>query len=576
MKRLLIPLLALALVSNAGAFSVAGHVSGGSGFALRAVMAIPVSFSTYYAAVAVPILNTYSFSDLPAGNYYLMAFQDVNGNQQPDISEPRGVYGGVFAQLVTVDQNLSNRNISIGTPTAGTFDGSLSYTGTQSNFSLIGVFDNPQCTGAIHGGGFLLPTSGNGQYFTFLTGPGTYYVYAVMDVNGNYQWDVSEPIGYYGGMARAPLVITDTNFPHDVNITMYDVPLVPPPPQIVAAPLDDRNPVAFSIAANIVDPFIAFSADLHYRNLSAPSYQTAALSLAGFPNVYAATLGPLAEGAYEYYVRAEDIYGGVNATAPDTFHVGYVGGPELAYDDGSAESFSWSGDAPGYQSQWAVRFTAPQAPFILTGARFAASRSLPDTLHSRILVRVYDANSESGLPGNLLYESTTGSVGNVIGSLPAGTNWAHVVFRDALGNPLTLNSPEFFISVANLDGDHLEAFGRDSTSANQYRSYLLDPCLGGWISEDAFTTDPNAHPGNRLIRATGFSLVVPTVVIARNGDAVRLYWDNSGAPYYRVYSANEAGSGPTWLATVPTNTYTDSLSAPVNRRFYIVRSSSTP
>jgi hypothetical protein len=575
MKNLWIVPLVFALISNANAWSVSGHVSGGAGLALRAVMAIPVTFDTYYAAVAIPLINNYSFADLPEGQYYLMAFQDVNGNQQPDVSEPRGVYGGVFAQVLSVNQNWTNRNITIGTPAAGGFDGTLSYTGTQSSFSLLGAFDNPQCTGQIYGGGFLLETSGNGSYFTFLTAPGTYYVYAIMDVNSNYRWDEGEPIGYYGGMVRAPLEITNTNFPHNIDITMNDVRQLPPSPVISHDPLADQILASFNITARIADPFIPFSANLFYRTLGTAGYNSLPLAATGNPDEYFTSLGPLGEGSYEYFLQATDIYGSSSSNSLDTFRVGEAAGSELAYDDGSAEAYNWSDADPGDLAQWAVKFGPVQTPFLLYGARFSASRSLPDNLHSRIVLRVFETDPGTGGPGNLLYERLAGSVGNVVGGLPAGTNWARVILRDETGLPLVVNTPNFFISVSNADSASLESFGRDTGGLFQHRSYFLDPCLGDWMNEDS-TVNPNAHPGNRLIRAVGSPLVPPEVVIYRSGNTVQLGWNNVAAPYYRIYSWINAAGTFNWLATVTGTTFTDSTAFTGDRKFYTVRASTTP
>jgi hypothetical protein len=574
MKKLLAILILAAAISNAHAWSVSGHVSGGTGLALRFVMAIPAAFDTFYATAAIPILNTYSFSSLPDGDYFLMAFQDVNGNQQPEITEPRGMYGGTFALDLSVHQNWTSRDISIGTPTAGCFDGHLSYSGTQSNFSLIGVFDNPQCTGAIHGGGFLLDHSGNGDYFTFLTGPGTYYVYAILDVNGSYQWDAGEPVGYYGGMVRAPVVITASNFPHGVNITMTDLPLLPPAPQISHDPLCDQVPAAFTVTAIVTDPYIPFSVQMWQRRVGDLIFNPQPMTVTGNPNEYAAMIAALPESRYEYYLSATDIYGGVNSTELNTFSSGALIGTELAYDDGSAESFNWSSTDPGFRTQWAVKFGPVVTPFWLYGARFAVSRSLPDAMHSSVNVQVYGVGDD-GLPGDLLFAGLKGSIGNVVGGPLPGTNWANVVLRNESGNPLILNSSEFYLAVSNPDVTMLDAFGNDTNGPSQHRSYLYNPCSGRWSNED--DTENGGHPGNRLIRATGFSLASPTVVIHPVINAVELDWNNLGAPYYRVYcGASASNTGETYLGSVATTSYIDSTNTGLLRRFYSVTTSTTP
>jgi hypothetical protein len=574
MKKLLITLCVCVMLSNAHAYTVSGSISGGSGLALRICLAIPTAFDTFYTAVAIPFLNTYSFSNLPEGSYYLMCFQDVNSNQLPEITEPRGMYGGTFAQALLVNQNWSGRNISIGTPTAGGFDGHLSYSGTQSNFSLIGAFDNPRFAGEIKGGGFMLDHSGNGDYFAFVNAPGTYYLYGILDVNGNYRWDEGEPIGYYGGMVRAPLVLGTTNYPHGVNITLDDIPQVPPPPVITFTPLADQPPSAFTITALIHDAYIPFSAKVYYRLSGSTGFDSLNMALTGNPAEYAVSLGPLAEGCYEYFQRATDIYDGAASTGISAFTVGASVGAELAYDDGGAEMFNWSEADPGFHTQWAVKFGPVQTPYRLYGARVAVSRSLPDTLHSSFAVRLYDVDGD-GLPGNILYDKVTGSIGNVIGGLPAGTNWANIVLRDALGEPLIVNTSEFYLAVSNSDVLQLEGFGLDTNGPRRHRSVFYDPCAMLWHSEDDTLVSSNAHAGNRLIRATGFPLVAPTVVIARSGNSMQLSWNDLGSPYYRVYSST-TGSGETYLGTTNTPAFTDTATTSVLRKFYAVRTSTLP
>lgn len=575
-KKVLFTLCVLFLISNASAYSVSGNLSGVTWLSVKGIVAVPTNFSTYYTTTAI-LTNSYTFSNLPEGQYWIFAFQDANIDSIPELTELRGVYGGTFAAVLNVNTNLTGINIALGHPTAGGFDGHVSYSGVQSSYCFIGAYTNPLCTGVMHGGGFLLITTGNGDYFTFLDGPGTYYVQAVMDLNGNHLWDQGEPIGHYGGIVRAPVEITTTNFPHNVNITLNDLPQLPAPPVIVHDPLDDQRPSAFTVTATITDPLLSFSAALYHRLAGTGTYTAYPLNTTGNANEFAATLGPLANGVYEYYLQATDFYGSISTTPTYTFDAAPCLGQELAYDDGSAEYYNWSEDSTGNHVKWAVKFGPVPTPYLLYGARFAVSRLFPDNTHSQITLAIYDVNPENNLPGNLLYSNLNGTIGDVIGGVPAGVNWAQSVFRDESGNPLTLNVSEFFIAVSNPGDAQVEAFGRDTNGANQHRSYLWDPCNGNWFSEDSTGASSNAYPGNRMIRAQGFSLVPPTVVIKREGDGVILRWNDLGAPYYRIYSrTSDSGAIDELLASVTTNYYLDNSTSPTARRVYIVKTSDTP
>jgi hypothetical protein len=318
---------------------------------------------------------------------------------------------------------------------------------------------------------------------------------------------------------------------------------------------------------------------MFYRLHGSEEFDSLALSPSGHPNEYSASLSGLAIGAYEYYVAARDA-GGLSSTVPAgapityyTLDVAEVCPHELAYDDGSAEWFNWSQGDAGAASLWAVQFGPLDTPFVLCGARFAASRQWPDTVHSRVDVSVYAADGPGDFPGTLLKTVLTGSVGNVPGGLPAGTNWAWVFFDDGAGGPLVVHYPRFYVAVANDAPLAYEAFGRDTNGLNAHRSYYYDVCDEQWYSEDDTLSSENTYPGNRLIRVQGYSLGIPQVVIYQTEADVRLNWSNLGAPVYHVYSAT-AWEGPYSLLQSTADTFltVTTVDTAAVRQFYQVKS----
>jgi subtilisin family serine protease len=299
------------------------------------------------------------------------------------------------------------------------------------------------------------------------------------------------------------------------------------------------------------------SVRMFYRVSGGGSFDSLALSPTANPGEYAASLAAFGAGSYDYFVRAADAVNlttSVPALAPAEwygFRVGSICSSELAYDDGSAEKFNYpAGDSVDFR--FAVKFGPVQTPFVLCGARFAASRSLPDNVHTPVHVCVYAADGIGGMPGTLIQDVVCGSVGNRIGGLPAGTNWAQVILRNDSNAPLQINSSEFYVGVSNMVSGLIEAFGRDTTGTNAHRSVLYDACEQRWISED--DTSSTAHAGNRMIRAQGYPLLAPIAVIWYNGSAVKLNWNRTGAPVYNVYSAS-AASGPFSLMQTTVDTF---------------------
>jgi len=303
-------------------------------------------------------------------------------------------------------------------------------------------------------------------------------------------------------------------------------------PQIVHDPLHDSWEPEAMVTAIVTDDSLPVppGIQLYYRIEGAPVYSRTIMEPTGYTDEYAAYLASLSEGRYEYYICAVDMLGAADSTQILQFDVGVLCEEELAFDDGEGEGFDWMADT---DFRWAVKFSPESYPFVLCGARFSVARSQPESSHEPVLVEVYA--DEAGLPGALIHSEITGSVGNVVGGLPEDIPlWADVVVHNN-GFPVMLEG-EFFIAVSNPESYGYEAFGRDTTGENYDRSYFFDPGDGLWHNENDAV--PNAHPGNRLIRAIGYATYPPdafSLLSPLNGDTVwtitpTLDWEDASSP----------------------------------------------
>ncbi len=347
-------------------------------------------------------------------------------------------------------------------------------------------------------------------------------------------------------------------------------------PAIAHDPHADQAPGAALFTAQITDDVPGFVTKLFYRAVGASNFDSLTFAATANPDEYSATTSSLAVNRYEYYVRSTDTQN-LSTFYPSTgtfkFDVGYLGTNWLGCDDGSAETYNWV-NGPGFK--WAVKFDPGSYPFALSGGRFAVSPLNPTPEHDRVVFTVRSANGPGGLPGTVVFTDTTGSPGNIIGGLPTGAAWADVVTRVA-GSSLTLNSA-FYLCVENLSPRYFPvAFGRDSSGVRCHTSYYWDECEAAWFNEDD-AGNPNSRPGNRMIRAIGFALTPPTIVIYRTTNDVTLRWGATGAPYYKVFAATTpTGPFDTLIGTVTTNTFSDVNAVNLNlKRFYQVVSSDTP
>jgi len=399
---------------------------------------------------------------------------------------------------------------------------------------------------------------------------------------GSWDWGVTGP-ATLTAVARARITsvsftaLTDLS---DANFTIFDPNL---PPVLTHDPIGDFAVGTGTVTAIATDDAYrsVISVKMYYRLAGATDFDSLSLSPTGNPNEYAASLAGMGTGSYQYYLAARD-GGGLSDTAPDgapayfyTLDVAEVCAHEMAYDDGSADWFNWSPGDAGAASAWAVQFGPVDTPFVLCGARFAVSRLWPDAAHSPVKVSVFAADGPGDLPGTLLKSVLTGSVGNVIDGLPTGTNWARVFFSDDAGGPWLVHHRQFYVAVANDIPPAYEAFGRDTGTPNAHRSFYYNVCEAQWYSEDDTLASENTYPGNRLIRAQGYSLASPQVVIQLDQGLVRLHWPNLWAPAYNVYLASASG-GPFSLMHTTTDTFltVSTVDTAAARRFYQVHAAS--
>jgi hypothetical protein len=206
------------------AFTISGTVTGGG--LIRVAAAVPVEADTFYVGFVLPFVNTYSIT-VPAGNYIVAAFEDVNGNLEIDPGEPIGWWGGDFPDIVVVNSNISGINISLAVIDNGSFSGMLSYGGSLSGASFVRAFDNPELAGDPVGGGLIFNNqTGNGIYVGLTTSLGTFWAESFLDMNGNLLPDPGEPYGVYGGDAPQSFDILSDIGPTDIDIALVD-PVVP-------------------------------------------------------------------------------------------------------------------------------------------------------------------------------------------------------------------------------------------------------------------------------------------------------------------------------------------------------------
>jgi len=404
-----------------------------------------------------------------------------------------------------------------------------------------------------------------------------------IDLNRNYpggSWEFVATVPNAGtnivlggpATANARIRLTSVNEPAatDISDASFSIVFVNQPPVISHDPHGDVEPGLTTFTALVTDDGGPITTTLFYRVSGGGAFSSLNMPMTGNPSEYAASF-VTTEGAYDYFLRAAD---GTNTVYTDTISFDVEDCPAaIVFDDGTAEGYNWANEN---EFSWAVKYTPPAYPFLLCGFQVAIAKFHPDSAHSPIQGRVLLADGSAGLPGTEVFSEVSGSIGNVIGGLPGGqVAWATVTTLDGFGDPLIMGEP-FYVAVDNPDVGKHEAFGRDDHTAST-NSFFYDGCDSVWYSE--LDLVPNAQGGQRMIRLLGVSVPAPEeLVIYPNGNDVQLYWSDSGAPFYRVYSATTTGGPFSFLeGSTSDTTFTDVGAVSADAvKFYVVVSSATP
>lgn len=375
-----------------------------------------------------------------------------------------------------------------------------------------------------------------------------------------YNWLVTGPAT---AQARVRIISNSLAQVRDSSNASFAIVVNNQPPIIGHNPVCDAAPGDVNFFCTVSDdgaftaPYLKWSDDSF---ISADSVQLSHVSGV----VYSASV-VLAEGYYDYYLRVTDA--GALTSRTDTF--GLVIAPscgmEIAYDDGTAESYQWSPDS-GFT--WAVRFTPPASPFVVCAAEYALSGHKPDSLHDLVKVTVYSADGIGSLPGSVLGQFLSGSLPNSLtGAYGASPNWGKTILGEVGQEAIEVTS-DFYVA---LQADS-EAWGFDASGSTNDRSVIWDPCEEQWILEDGLAD--NTRDGQRMIRVEGWVLLPPELVISVSGNDAVLRWSATGAPYYTVYrTTNPLGPFDTPIAMVSDTSFTDSgVFSALGTAFYAVKS----
>jgi endonuclease/exonuclease/phosphatase family metal-dependent hydrolase len=383
--------------------------------------------------------------------------------------------------------------------------------------------------------------------------------------DGAEPWTVTSPV-----TASARIRIYAVSYPNardssDANFAIVHTD----PPTLTHDPHGDGMPGWVRFTARAADDAAGLSVLLFYRE-PLSSFDYIAMSLTGNPNEYADSLY-LDNGRYEYFIRATDAESQSVETDTFTFVLSEYATGAIGYDDGTAELFNWSEDD---SFAWAVRFTPPQTPFNIGEVTVGVAGFHPDTVHSVIRIKIYSADGAGNMPGTLLREVVRGSVGNIIGGLPAaGMYTTTVILHDNETEPLTVTG-DFYVAVENTTSG-FEAFAMDTSSSNVGRSVVYDPCEEGWFEENG--VHANSRDGNRIVRVRGWFGAPPELVIRISGTDVLLNWQSTGAPYYKLYRLSDFGGTTTYITSTVDTSYIaiGAISADA-KMFYFITSSSQP
>ncbi len=384
---------------------------------------------------------------------------------------------------------------------------------------------------------------------------------------GYLDWMVTGPVS---STCRARVTMISDTTKRDTSAADFRIHIPVGPPILSHDPHADAAPGAVVFTARVTDDLPGLGVKLHYRPAGGGEFDSLEMNSTSNPGEFAAT-PLLVHGTHHYFIRVIDSDDQVASTDTLEFFVSEECGVNTGYDDGSAETFSWSQQD---SFLWAVKFSPPVMPFVLCEAEIVVAGFHPDSSHDLIKVLVLQNDGPGGLPGTILRSVPKGTVGNIVGGLPGpGDQVFRAVLSDENQAPLEFTG-DFFVAVGNV-ADGTEAFGIDQSSPSSGRSFFLDPCEGEWMSESA--VHENARAGNRMIRIRGWRNGPTVVVLRRSGNDLRFHWNPTGAPSYRIYSASSPDGPFNTLAASTsdtTHTVTGIGSLPLSRYFVVVSSSS--
>jgi parallel beta-helix repeat protein len=162
--------------------------------------------------------------NLPNGTYYFGAYMDANNNYHYDNGEPLGFAinhtFGEEADAVSVQDNVSDVDITLHSFSLYNVSGTIYYNGAESGSVYIGALDieNNTATSVVE----ILDSENE---YTLQVFNGSYMVAAFMDTNDNMQYDDMEPIGFAVNQTSWEtadrIAVNGKNTPY-INITLFD------------------------------------------------------------------------------------------------------------------------------------------------------------------------------------------------------------------------------------------------------------------------------------------------------------------------------------------------------------------
>jgi hypothetical protein len=181
-------------------------------YVLRLNLTNPLVGSTTIAAPGL-----WKITNVPNGNFFIVAWRDVNGNFIPSRGEPIGFNGFPFPSRVTVQgQDISGCDVTLQANNLGAeIRGRVLYNGAHSGRIWVAAHTGSELEfTTVRGTPWTMVTPGD--YQTFVLDHGSYFVTAFMDLNGNLIRDVGEPFGTEGPLN----VIVTPGVTYTRNITL--------------------------------------------------------------------------------------------------------------------------------------------------------------------------------------------------------------------------------------------------------------------------------------------------------------------------------------------------------------------